>query len=174
MQTGAFRTRSVSHGVNMSDKVILTQQGYDKLYEDLNFLKTKKRREGADQLEKARAHGDLSENADWETAKEAKHQLEIRIGQLEARLGNARILDKGDIAQDKAYLSAKVKVKNLESGDIFDYTLVSQDEANFDEGKISVTSPIGRGILGKALNEEAVIQVPAGKIKLKIMEIRYE
>ena len=158
----------------MPGKVILTQQGYDKLYEDLNFLKTKKRREVADQLEKARAHGDLSENADWETAKEAKHQLEIRIGELEHKLSNARILDKGDIAQDKAYLSAKVKVKNLDSGDIFDYMLVTQDEANFDEGKISVTSPIGRGILGKALNEEAVIQVPAGKIKLKIMEIQYE
>ena len=158
----------------MNDKVILTREGYDKLYEDLNFLKTKKRREVADQLEKARAHGDLSENSDWETAKEAKHQLEIRIGQLEHRLGGARILEKGDIAQDKAYLSAKVKVKNLDSGDIFDYMLVSQDEANFDEGKISVTSPIGRGILGKSLDEETVIQVPAGKIKLKIMEIQYE
>ena len=158
----------------MTSKVILTQQGYDKLYENLNFLKTKKRREVADQLEKARAHGDLSENADWETAKEAKHQLEIRIRQLEVRLSNARILDKGDVARDKAYLSAKVTVKNLDSGDIFNYTLVSQDEANFDEGKISVTSPIGRGILGKALNEETVIQVPAGKIKLKIMEICYE
>ncbi len=158
----------------MSDKVILTQEGYDKLYEDLMFLKTKKRREVADQLEKARAHGDLSENADWETAKETKHQLEIRIGQLEHRLASAQIVEKGDIAQDKAYLSAKVKVKNLDSGDIFDYTLVSQDEANFDEGKISVTSPIGRGILGKSLNEETVIPVPAGKIKLKIMEIRYE
>ena len=158
----------------MSDKVILTQEGYDKLYEDLVFLKTKKRREVADQLEKARAHGDLSENADWETAKEAKHQLEIRIGQLEARLASARIVDKGDIAQDKAYLSATVKVKNLDSGDVFDYVLVSQDEANFDEGKISVTSPIGRGILGKSLNEETIIPVPAGKIKLKIMEIRYE
>ena len=158
----------------MSDKVILTQEGYDKLYEDLVFLKTKKRREVADQLEKARAHGDLSENADWETAKETKHQLEIRIGQLESRLAGARIVAKGDIAQDKVYLSAKVKVKNLDSGDIFDYTLVSQDEANFDEGKISVTSPIGRGMLGMALNEEAIIQVPAGKIKLKIMEITYE
>jgi transcription elongation factor GreA len=158
----------------MSEKAILTQQGYDKLYEELNFLKTKKRREVADQLEKARAHGDLSENADWETAKEAKHQLEIRIGQLEARLSNAKIVNKEDIAQDKAYLTAKVKVKNLNSGDTFDYTLVSQDEANFDEGKISVTSPIGRGILGKSLNEEFEVQVPAGKLKLKIMEIQYE
>jgi transcription elongation factor GreA len=158
----------------MPGKVILTQKGYDKLFEELNFLKTKKRREVADQLEKARAHGDLSENADYETAKEAKHQLEIRIGELEHKLSNARILEKGDIAQDKVYLTAKVKVKNLDSGDVFDYTIVAQDEANFDEGKISVTSPIGRGLLGKALNEEAVIQVPAGKIKLIIMEISYE
>lgn len=158
----------------MSDKIILTQQGYDKLFEELNFLKTKKRREVADQLEKARAHGDLSENADWETAKETKHQLEIRIGELEHKLSRVKILEKGEIAQDKAYLSAKLKVQNLDSKDIFEYTLVAQDEANFDEGKISVTSPIGKGLLGKSLNEEVVIQVPAGKIKLKIMEIQYE
>ena len=158
----------------MTEKVILTQQGYERLSEELNFLKTKKRREVADQLEKARAHGDLSENADYETAKETKHQLEIRIGELEHKLSNARILDKSEIAKDKIYLSAVVKVQNLDSKDIFTYTLVTQDEANFDEGKISVTSPIGIGLLGKVLNEEALIQVPAGKIKLKIMEIKYE
>lgn len=158
----------------MTEKIILTQQGYDKLFEELNFLKTKKRREVADQLEKARAHGDLSENSEYETAKETKHQLEIRIAELEHKLSSAKILDKGEIAQDKAYLSAKVKVQNLDSKDIFEYTLVAQDEANFDEGKISVTSPIGKGLLGRSLNEEAVIQVPAGKIKLKIMEIKYE
>lgn len=158
----------------MSDKVVLTKQGYEKLLKDLEHLKTKKRREVADQLEKARAFGDLSENAEYETAKEAKHQLEIRIGQLEARLANARILEKGDIAKDKVYLSAKVRVKNLDSGETFDYTLVSQDEANFNEGKISVTSPIGKGLLGKKMNEEIAIQIPAGQIKLKIMEINYE
>ena len=158
----------------MTEKIILTQQGYDKLYEELNFLKTKKRREVANQLEKARAHGDLSENSEYETAKEAKHQLEIRIAELEHKLSLARILQKGEVARDKAYLSARLKVKNLDSGDIFEYTLVAQDEANFDEGKISVTSPIGKGLLGKSLNEEVAIQVPAGKIKLKIMEISYE
>ncbi len=158
----------------MTDKVILTKEGYEKLLAELEFLKTKKRREVANQLEKARAFGDLSENAEYETAKEAKHQLEIRISKLEARLSQARILDKGEIDQDKAYLGARIKVKNLDSQDVFDYTLVAQDEANFDEGKISVTSPIGKGLLGKALNEEALIQVPAGKIKLKIMEIKYE
>ncbi len=158
----------------MSDVVVLTQAGYDKLFEELNFLKTKKRREVADQLEKARSLGDLSENAEWETAKETKHQLEIRIAQLEARLGHAKIVDTRDIAQDKVYLSARVKVKNLKSGDEFNYTLVSQDEANFDEGKISITSPLGKGLLGKALNEETEIQVPAGKIHLKVLEIAYD
>lgn len=158
----------------MTEKIILTQRGYDKLFEELTFLKTKKRREVANQLEKARAHGDLSENSEYETAKEAKHQLEIRIAELEHKLSCARILDKSEVAQDKAYLSAKLKVQNLDTKDIFEYTLVAQDEANFDEGKISVTSPIGKGLLGKALNEEVVIQVPAGKIKLKIKEIHYE
>jgi len=158
----------------MSDKVILTKTGYEKLLLELEFMKTKKRREVADQLEKARAHGDLRENAEYDTAKEAKHQLEIRIATLEHRLASAVILDKNEIAQDKVYLGASLTVQNLDTKDIFQYTLVTQDEANFDEGKISITSPIGKGLLGKALNEESVIQVPAGKIKLKIMEIRYE
>lgn len=158
----------------MTEKIILTQQGYEKLSEELNFLKTKKRREIANQLEKARAHGDLSENSEYETAKEAKHQLEIRIGELEHRLAHARILDKNEVAQDKAYLSAKLKVQNIDNKEIFEYMLVAQDEANFEEGKISVSSPIGKGLLGRVLNEEVVIQVPAGKIKLKIMEIKYE
>lgn len=144
------------------------------MFEDLKFLKTKKRREIAEALEKARAHGDLSENAEYDAAKEAKQQLETRIADLESRLSRARVLDKSEIAQDKAYLGATVKVQNLDSKDIFEYNLVAQDEANFDEGKISVTSPIGRGLLGRSLNEETVIQVPAGKIKLRIMEIRYE
>lgn len=158
----------------MTEKVILTKAGYEKLLQELEFMKTKKRREVADQLERARAHGDLSENSEYETAKETKHQLEIRIATLEHRLGNAMILDQREIAQDKVYLGASLTVQNLDTKDVFQYTLVTQDEANFDEGKISITSPIGKGLLGKSLNEEAVIQIPAGKIKLKITEIRYE
>ena len=158
----------------MSERVVVTKKGYEKMLEDLKHLKTVKRREVADQLEKARAFGDLSENAEYETAKEAKHQLEIRIGELEQRVAHAKVVEMSDIARDKAFLGATVKVQNLDTKDSFRYTLVSQDEANFDEGKISVTSPIGKGLLGKAQNEETVIQVPAGKIKLKIMEIHYE
>lgn len=158
----------------MSEKVILTKVGYEKLLHELEFMKTKKRREVADQLEKARAHGDLSENSEYETAKEAKHQLEIRIATLEHRLAHAQILEQREVAQDKVYLGASLKVQNLVTKDTFQYTLVTQDEANFDEGKISITSPIGKGLLSKQLNEEVAIQVPAGTIKLKIMEIRYE
>lgn len=158
----------------MSEKVVLTKQGYEKLLEELKHLKTKKRREAADALEKARAHGDLRENAEYDAAKEAKQQLEIRIADLESRLARAKVFDKADINQSKIYLGATVKVQNLVSKDNFVYTLVAQDEANFDEGKISVTSPIGKGLLGKSLKEEAMIQVPAGQIKLKIMEITYE
>lgn len=158
----------------MSDRVVVTRAGYEKMLEDLKHLKTIKRREVADQLEKARAFGDLSENAEYETAKEAKHQLEIRIAELEGRVSQAKVVEISDIAQDKAYLGATVKVLNLTTKESFQYRLVSQDEANFDEGKISVTSPIGKGLLGKALNEETVIQVPAGKLNFKIMEIKYE
>ncbi len=158
----------------MSEKVVVTKQGYEKMLESLKFLKTTKRREVADQLEKARAFGDLSENAEYETAKEAKNQLETRIRELEERVAHAKVVELDDIPKDKVYLGATVKVQNLTSKDFFQYILVSQDEANFDEGKIAVTSPIGKGLLGKALNEEAKIQVPAGTVQLKITEIKYE
>ena len=149
----------------MTDKVILTREGYEKLVEELNNMKTKKRREVARQLEHERAFGDLRENAEYETAKEAKRQLETRIQGLELRLSEARIVDVADIPTDKAYLGATVEVKNLDTGETARYTLVPQDETDFNQGKISVTSPIGKGLLGKAEKEKVEIQVPAGKLK---------
>lgn len=157
-----------------SDKVVLTREGYEKLAEELHHLKTKKRREAADNLEKARAHGDLRENSEYETAKEAKHQLESRIGMLEQKLAHAKVVDPSEIRTDKAFLGVTFEVKNLNSGDTFRYTLVSQDEADIAKGKISVTSPIGKGLLGKGPNETVEIQVPAGKIKLRILKIIQE
>lgn len=153
------------------EKVILTREGYDKLCEELNYLKTKKRREVANQLEFARSLGDLRENSEYETAKEAKHQLEIRIGELENKLGRAQIVDPKDLPEGKAFLGAKLTVKNLGTGDTMQYMLVAQDEADLTKGKVSVTSPIGKGLLGKELNDIAEIQVPAGKIKLQITKI---
>ena len=153
------------------EKVILTREGYDKLVEELTELKTKKRREVASQLEFARALGDLRENAEYETAKEAKHQLESRIASLEARLANAKIVDLSEIPKDKMFLGVTAEVKNLATGDVFRYTLVAQDEADLGQGKISVTSPIGKGLLGKGPKEVVEIQVPAGKVKYEILKI---
>ena len=156
------------------DKVILTREGYDKLVEDLTYLKTKKRREVANQLEFARSLGDLRENSEYETAREAKHQLEIRIGELESKLGRAQIVDPKDLPEGKAFLGAKLEIKNLADGEVFSYTLVAQDEADFAKGRISVTSPIGRGLLGKEVEDIAEIQVPAGKVKYQILKISRE
>ena len=153
------------------DKVILTREGYEKMVEDLNYLKTKKRREVANQLEHARAFGDLRENAEYETAKEAKRQLETRIQELELKLSNARVVDTSDIPADKAYLGATVEVKNLDTGDTAKYILVPPDESDFNQGKISTTSPIGKGLLGKAEKEKVEIQVPAGKLHFQILKI---
>ena len=158
----------------MTEKIILTREGYEKLIEELNHLKTKKRREVANQLEHARAFGDLRENAEYETAKEAKRQLETRIHEMEERLGRARVVDQTDIPGDKVYLGAVVRLKNLDTDETLQYTLVSQDEADFNQGKISVTSPIGQGLLGKAEKEKAEIQVPAGKLRFLVLQITRE
>lgn len=155
----------------MSDRVILTRQGYEKLLEELNYLKTKKRREVADQLAHARAFGDLRENAEYETAKETKQQLEIRINELETKLSEAQVVDASELPSDRAYLGTTVEVKNLGTGDGAAYTLVPQDETDFEKGKISITSPIGKGLLGKGLNDTVEIQIPAGKLKLQILKI---
>lgn len=154
-----------------SEKVILTREGYEKLAEELNFLKTKKRREVAKQLEHARALGDLRENAEYETAKEAKYQLESRIATLEAKLARVQIVDPKDLRGDKAFLGATLEIKNLDTGELFRYTLVAQDEADFSKGRISVTSPIGKGLLGKGPKERVEIQIPAGIVKLEILKI---
>jgi len=155
------------------DKVVLTRGGYDKLTEELQFLKTKKRREIARHLEVARAHGDLRENAEYDAAKHAKLQLEKRIATLEMKLSSAKIVEAQDVPQDKAYLGAQLDVKNLDTDENLRYTLVAQDEADFEQGKISVTSPIGRGLLGKSVKEKVVIEIPAGKIHLEILGIQY-
>ncbi len=155
----------------MTEKAILTKEGYEKLIDELNFLKTKKRREVADQLEHARAFGDLRENAEYETAKETKRQLETRIAELERKITTARVVDMSEIPEGKAFLGATLELKNLDSGETLRYTLVAQDEADFSLGKISVTSPLGKGLLGKSEKEKAEIQVPAGKLKFQILKI---
>ncbi len=153
------------------ERVILTKEGYEKLSQELNYLAGKKRREVADMLEKARAHGDLRENAEYDAAKMAKQQLETRIGMLQERLARAEIVEISDVPTDKALLGMTIEMRNEDSQEIIEYTLVSQDETDFAAGKISITSPIGKGILGKMVEEIAEITIPAGMIRLRILKI---
>jgi transcription elongation factor GreA len=157
----------------MTGKAVMSREGYEKLLKELAYLKSTKRKEVADMLERARAHGDLRENAEYDAAKQAKSHLEGQIARLEERLANAKVVDKGEVDESKAFLGATLKLKNHSTGDTVIYTLVSQDEADFDKGHISVTSPIGKGLLGKALLEIAEIRVPAGVIKLEVLHISY-
>ena len=155
----------------MEDQVFLTRVGYEKLHEELEQLKTVKRREIARALSHARAMGDLRENAEYDTAKQSLAINEKRISELTEKLSRARIVEDLDIPADKAYLGARVTLKEPGTGKEIVYALVSQDEANAAEGKISVTSPIAKGILGHGVGEDVEIKVPAGTFRYKVMKI---
>lgn len=153
------------------EKNYLSREGYEKLDKELRDLKTRGRKEIAEEIAEARAKGDLSENAEYDAAKEAQGMLEKRIAELENALANARILDEDDINIDKAYLLSTVTIYNHKADKEVKYTLVSKDEANFKKNKISVESPIGKAILGSEVGEIVEVEVPAGKLKLEIKNI---
>jgi len=148
-----------------------TAEGLQKLKDELGELKTKGRAEVARQLAEARDKGDLSENAEYDAAKDAQGHLELKIAKLEEVVGNARLIDDSNLDMSKALILSKVKIKNLNNGMVMDYCLVSEEEANLATGKISVKSPIGKGLLGKSVGDVAEISIPAGKIKFEILEI---
>lgn len=153
------------------DKVILTKEGFEKLRTQLETLKTVKRVEAAKQLEAARAYGDLRENAEYETAKEAKAQLESRIRELEERLACAKVVDTDDAPTDKVYFGTKVDLRNRKTGDKVTFHLVANDEADVAKGKISIHSPIGKALLGHNAGETVDVRVPAGLISYEILKI---
>jgi len=153
------------------EAIHLTRQGYEKLREQLEYLKTVGRREIIEELNKAIAHGDLSENAEYDAAKEAQLQNEIRIAELEEKLIRARIIDDENIPIDELRIGATVKLKDLGSGEELGYTLVAEVEADFSQGKISISSPVGKGLLGHKENEIVEIKVPAGILRYKILKI---
>ncbi|HSI89546.1 MAG TPA: transcription elongation factor GreA [Adhaeribacter sp.] len=148
-----------------------TAEGLAKLKEELAELKTKGRSDIARQLAEARDKGDLSENAEYDAAKDAQGHLELKIAKLEEVIGNARLFDDTNMDLSKALILSKVKIKNLKNNMVLDYTLVSEEEADLAAGKISVKSPIGKGLLGKEVGDVAEITVPAGKLQFEIMEI---
>ncbi|MCG8474754.1 MAG: transcription elongation factor GreA [Cytophagales bacterium] len=148
-----------------------TQEGYNKLKEELNELKTKGRADMAKQIAEARDKGDLSENAEYDAAKDAQGLMEMKIAKLEGLMANARILKEGDIDTSKVSLLSKVTIKNKKNGAEFQYTLVSEEEADLKAKKISAQSPIGKGLIGKKVGDTALVQAPAGQIEFEILEI---
>jgi transcription elongation factor GreA len=154
-----------------SGNIHLTREGYEKLRKEIERLKTVKRRELSKAIGEARAHGDLSENAEYVAAKEAQALNERRIVELEQKLARAQILDDGAMAKDVVLIGATVKLKDLDSGEELEYTLVAEEEADYGQNKISVSSPVGQGLIDHKVNETLKIQVPAGTLRYKILKI---
>jgi transcription elongation factor GreA len=149
----------------------VTQDTLDQLREELSQLKTSGRAEIARQIADAREKGDLKENAEYDAAKEAQGHHEAKIAQLESAIANARVIEAKDIDTSKVSILSKVKLTNMKTKKSVEYQLVSETEADLKAGKISVTSPIGRGLLGKAKGEVAEIQTPGGIMQFKIEKI---
>ncbi|MBK8554250.1 MAG: transcription elongation factor GreA [Lewinellaceae bacterium] len=155
----------------MSNYTYLTQQGYDRLRSELEELKTTGRQEAAFAIAEARAQGDLSENAEYDAAKDAQGMLEMKISEIETVLSNARVIDESLLDNSKVAILSNVTIKNAKTGKSVTYKLVSETEADSKQNKISVTSPIGKGLLGKVVGEKAEIITPGGEMVFEILEI---
>lgn len=149
----------------------MTEDGYKKLLEDLKYLETVKRPEISRQIAEARDKGDLSENAEYDAAKEAQGILEMKIAQMKDVVSISRILDGSKLNTDTVQILNKVKIRNLANNTVMQYTLVSESEANLKEGKIAVSTPIAKGLLGKKKGDVVEVTVPSGKMSLEIVEI---
>lgn len=154
------------------ENIYLTPQGYDKLFQELEHLKKVKRKQLSKRIEEARLMGDLSENAEYDAAKEAQAQLERKIMQLEDKLSRAKIISKDDVSLDVVNIGAKVLLKDLNTQEQFAYTILSDEEADFDKNQIGINSPVAQGLLGKKKNQLVEINVPRGTLKYKILDIQ--
>lgn len=152
----------------------MTQESYDKLVERLRHMEQIERPAASAAIAEARDKGDLSENAEYDAAKEAQGMLEMRIAQLKATVAEAKIIDTSKISSDSVQILTTVRMKNVKTGMEMKYTIVSEGEANLREGKIASTTPIAQGLLGKKVGEEVEIRIPQGTITLKVLEITVE
>jgi len=153
------------------DEIYLTKDGHKKLLEELEYLKTVKRRELSKAVGEARLHGDISENAEYDAAKEVQALNEKRIAELEEKLSRGRVIDDEYMPKGEVLIGATVKLKDLHSEEELEYTLVSEIEADYSQGKISIASPVGQGLLGYKENEIVEIKTPAGILRYKILKI---
>ncbi|MDJ0780619.1 MAG: transcription elongation factor GreA [Desulfosarcinaceae bacterium] len=153
------------------EKVPITRDGFQRLKAELEHLKSVERPAVIRAIEEARAHGDLSENAEYEAAKERQGFIENRVSELDYKLGNADIIDPGDVPKDRVVFASQVVLENVDSGEEVAYQLVGPDESDIAAGLISVTSPLGKAMLGKKPGDEVVLQAPGGKRVYDLVEI---
>lgn len=151
--------------------VYLTKERLVEIEKELKEMKTTGRKEMANKIATARAHGDLSENAEYNAAKEEQGLFELKISKMEDMLSRVRVIDKSQFSNDQVHILSNVKIKNLKTKKSFDYLLVSPEEADFQEGKISVTSPVGKGLMGAKLGEKVKVKAPAGLLEFEILSI---
>jgi len=157
----------------MSERIPMTRTGYEKLSEELKQLKTVERRAISKEIEIARAHGDISENAEFHAAKEKQSHIEGRIRTVEDRLARAQVIEPGGQPPDAIRFGVTTDLEDSETGEIVRYTIVGEDEADLTRGEISVTSPVARALLGKEVGETVTVRVPKGSRELEILEICY-
>lgn len=153
------------------DQIPVTKQGFAALKKELEKLKTMDRPEIIKAIEVARAHGDLSENAEYHAAKERQSFIEGRIGELSYKIGNAKVIDPATVAKDVVRFASRVLVENLDTEEEQEYMIVGEDEADIKKGKISVSSPLGSALIGKELGDEAIVQAPGGKRVYEVVDI---
>lgn len=155
----------------MAELTYMSQEGLDKLKSELHDLKTKERAAIANAIAEAREKGDLSENAEYDAAKEAQSLLELKISHLEQLMANARLVDDTAIDNSKVFILSTVKLLNKKNNQVVNYQIVSEKEANITQSKISVESPIGKGLLGKSVGDVVKITIPAGVVEFEILDI---
>jgi transcription elongation factor GreA len=155
----------------MSETKYFTKEGLKKLRKEIDYLTTVERPKISEQISEARDKGDLSENAEYDAAKDAQGLLELKISKLQERLRTGRLLDESKLDDDKAYILSTVTIKNTKNNATMKYTLVPEEETNLKEGKISVESPIAKGLLGKQVGDTAEITVPVGTMTFEIIDI---
>lgn len=155
----------------MSSEIYLTREGYEKLRKKLGHMKNVRRRELSEAIGEAISHGDISENAEYNAAKDEQAVNERKIAELEDQLSRVRILEEENIASDKVLIGAVVELKDLDSGEELKYMLVSELEADYTVGKISITSPVGKGLIGHKVDDIVEINIPAGVLKYQVLKI---
>ncbi|MGE5430630.1 MAG: transcription elongation factor GreA [Syntrophomonadaceae bacterium] len=155
-----------------SNFVYLTKERLLELEKELTELKTFGRQRIAEKIAEARSHGDLSENAEYDAAKEEQGLFELRISKLENMLSRVRLIDTSNLPQDQVHILSRVTVKNLKNSNTYEYMLVSPEEADFQAGKISITSPVGQGLMGKKQGDKVSVKAPAGMLEFEILSIK--